>query len=83
MGQPKVGKELDRINNNGDYNFENCRWTDGITQGNNTRRNRYLEYNGRKQTIAQWARELNISPNKIIKRIDYQNWSIERTLNTK
>lgn len=52
---------IDRINVNGNYEPNNCRWVDATTQANNTRRNVYLTCNGKTQSISQWSRELGIS----------------------
>ncbi len=54
---------IDRIDNNGDYSPENCRWVDRITQANNTSRNRYVEFEGQRLTIAEFARVMNIDKN--------------------
>lgn len=52
---------IDRIDVNGNYCPENCRWVDRRTQNNNTSRNHRVTYNGKTQTIAEWSRELGIS----------------------
>lgn len=72
---------IDRKDNNKGYSPENCRWADVITQANNKRTNHYLEYNGKRLTIAQWASTLGVNPKTLSTRL-CRGWSIERTLNT-
>lgn len=81
MGPRPARKTLDRIDNNGPYSKENCRWVDNYVQHNNTRKNTQFSLNGRSQTMAQWARELKIKSSTLWMRLHY-GWSIERTLNT-
>ena len=51
---------IDRIDFNGDYEPNNCRWADDITQGNNKRNNIVLTHNGMTMTMPEWARYLNL-----------------------
>lgn len=51
---------LDRIDVNGDYCPENCRWSTAKEQGNNRRSNVVVEINGEAKTLSQWANEINI-----------------------
>lgn len=62
---PFVGAEIDRIDNNGPYSKDNVRWVGREQQMRNMRRNHFLEYNGERKTITEWALAMNVSPNRI------------------
>ena len=55
------GLQIDRIDVNGNYSPENCRWVNKTIQANNTRKNLYITINGKTQSLADWCRELGVS----------------------
>jgi DNA-binding Xre family transcriptional regulator len=69
MGPRPEGGTLERINNDGPYSPENCKWATRSEQAGNKRNNRWIAANARTQTLAQWAKELGCNPSNILYRI--------------
>lgn len=61
---------IDRIDPNGNYCPENCRWADMATQQNNKRTTRKITFNGVTKSVAEWSRETGINPTTILFRLD-------------
>jgi hypothetical protein len=80
--RPGLDHTLDRYpNGKGNYAPGNVRWADWDTQLNNTSQNVWLEFDGRRQTISQWARERGIGATTLHNRLKV-GWSLERALTT-
>lgn len=73
---------LDRIDNNGNYCPENCRWVTHREQMRNTRNNHLLTYNGQTKTMAEWAECMGIKYHTLKRRINAYGWSTESALTT-
>ncbi len=73
---------IDRIDVNGTYCPENCRWATTEEQSNNRTNNHLLTYNDRTMTIKEWSKETGLSYHCIARRINRLGWDAERTLTT-
>lgn len=76
------GMTLDRINVNGDYSLNNCRWISMKEQQNNRTNNVLIEFNGEKLTISQWSEKLGIKYITLYDRLITRGWSVEKSLTT-
>jgi hypothetical protein len=75
----KPNTSLERIDNNKNYSFTNCKWGTKEEQANNRRSNRLETLNGVTKTLAQWCKEYAKSYNKVYLRLS-RGWSLEKAL---
>lgn len=70
MGVPPTDQHsIDRMNVNGDYCPENCRWATDAEQGWNKRSTRFVDIGGIVRPIAVWVREYGIGHGTVYKRM--------------
>jgi len=79
---PTTKHTLDRINNDGNYTPENCRWATRSEQIRNSTKARYITFNSKTMTIGDWSEKLNINRQTLQMRMDVYGWTIERALST-
>lgn len=75
------GLTIDRIDNNGDYCPENCRWVTRNENNQNRRSSRNFTYSGKTQNLQQWCNEYNVSRSMVNKRLQ-MGWDFEKALLT-
>lgn len=76
------GLELDRINNDGDYEPGNVKWSSKSENCSNRRSSRIIEFNGEKLTAKEWGARLGMSHGAIAERLDKWGWDVEKALTT-
>lgn len=74
---------IDRINNDGHYEPNNCRWTDYTTQNRNKRNNRILTYLGETKTLVEWSEDARckFSYQVLVNRL-HSGWGVEEVFGT-
>lgn len=79
MGERPEGMCLERIDNNGNYCPENCRWASIKEQTRNTARNVWITHEGVTMCLADWSKKLGGSSTKLYRRLK-AGWTMERAL---
>lgn len=79
MGVRPEGMTLERIDNDGPYSPDNCRWATPSEQAKNRRSNISLTVHGETLTVEEWSKRANVTARNIYQRLR-RGWPAERVI---
>ncbi len=80
--KPSPQHSIERIDNEGDYRAENCKWALPFEQARNTRQNHWITYKGETMCLTDWANRLGMCYKTLQARVGRLGWSIEKAIKT-
>lgn len=82
MGKCPEGKQMDRIDVNGDYELCNCRWVTPTEQQRNRRNTVRFTYQGKTLSVSEWAEIVGIDEYTLKARVLRYGWSVKKAMET-
>lgn len=79
MGPRPHGLTIHRVDGSGNYCKENCVWATWITQNNESAHNHVISWRGKSQSLADWAREMNLTRGALKDRVR-RGWDLDRAM---
>ncbi len=73
------GAEIDRIDNNGNYEPGNCRWVTCAVNVRNKRNSLWVEFRGERRKLAELCAEIGVSRRHVNSRLAI-GWDVDRAL---
>lgn len=80
--RPGSGYSVDRIDNDGDYEPGNVKWSTKSEQHRNTRQNLIVTYRGESRPLVEWVEELGLNYSAVQQRLVKLGWPAERAFST-
>lgn len=79
----REGLTLDRVDNDKGYSPDNCAWVTNRVNVNHTSRTHFITYNGKTQSMKQWANELGINYSTLRNRLNRSKMTVKEAFMNK